>query len=98
MLSALLVLWLSWSQRKPHCRRDSKPAATHPIASFWTAAQMLEHPGQAPAAQAVMQAVETVCQAGIKKPDMGGTATTQQVTDAVAFTILQKVTALESIA
>jgi len=63
----------------------------NPIASFWTAAQMLEHLGETQAAQAVMQAIETVCQAGIKTPDVGGTATTQQVTNAVALTILQKV-------
>jgi tartrate dehydrogenase/decarboxylase/D-malate dehydrogenase len=55
----------------------------NPVASFWTAAQMLEHLGEPAAAARLMVAVEQVCAAGIMTPDVGGTATTQQVTDAV---------------
>jgi len=55
----------------------------NPVASFWTAAQMLEHLGEAEAAGRLMRAVERVTAAGILTPDVGGTATTQQVTDAV---------------
>ncbi|WP_284262273.1 tartrate dehydrogenase [Roseicyclus amphidinii] len=55
----------------------------NPVASFWTAAQMLEHLGQPAAATRLMAAVEQVCAAGILTPDVGGTATTQEVTDAV---------------
>lgn len=55
----------------------------NPVASFWTAAQMLEHLGEAPAAARLMRAVEQVCAAGILTRDVGGAATTQQVTDAV---------------
>ncbi|MBW8726315.1 MAG: tartrate dehydrogenase [Inquilinus limosus] len=55
----------------------------NPVASFWTAAQMLEHLGEAEAAGRLMRAVEQVTAAGILTPDVGGTATTQQVTDAV---------------
>ncbi|NKX43573.1 tartrate dehydrogenase [Roseicyclus persicicus] len=55
----------------------------NPVASFWTAAQMLEHLGQPAAAGRLMAAVEQVCAAGILTPDVGGTATTQAVTDAV---------------
>ena len=55
----------------------------NPVASFWTAAQMLEHLGQPAAAMRLMAAVEQVCAAGILTPDVGGTATTQEVTDAV---------------
>ncbi|MBF9058159.1 tartrate dehydrogenase [Rhodobacterales bacterium HKCCSP123] len=55
----------------------------NPVASFWTAAQMLEHLGQPAAATRLMAAVEQVCAAGILTPDVGGTSTTQEVTDAV---------------
>jgi len=55
----------------------------NPVASFWTAAQMLEHLGQPSAAARLMRAVEEVCAAGIMTPDVGGSATTQDVTDAV---------------
>jgi tartrate dehydrogenase/decarboxylase/D-malate dehydrogenase len=59
----------------------------NPVATFWTAAQMLEHLGETAAAARLMRAVETVCEAGILTPDVGGTATTQQVTDAVVDAI-----------
>ena len=55
----------------------------NPIASFWTAAQMLEHLGEREAGQRLMEAVEWVTAAGILTPDIGGTATTRQVTEAV---------------
>jgi tartrate dehydrogenase/decarboxylase/D-malate dehydrogenase len=55
----------------------------NPVASFWTAAQMLEHLGEAEGAARLMRAVEQVCAAGILTRDVGGTATTQEVTDAV---------------
>ena len=55
----------------------------NPVASFWTAAQMLEHLGEPAAATRLMAAVEQVCAAGIMTQDVGGAATTQEVTDAV---------------
>ncbi|MBV1707526.1 MAG: tartrate dehydrogenase [Hyphomicrobiales bacterium] len=55
----------------------------NPVATFWTAAQMLEHIGEKDAATRLMRAVERVCAAGILTPDVGGTATTAQVTQAV---------------
>ena len=55
----------------------------NPVATFWTGAQMLEHLGEPEAAARLMRAVEEVCAAGIKTPDIGGTATTREVTDAV---------------
>jgi tartrate dehydrogenase/decarboxylase / D-malate dehydrogenase len=55
----------------------------NPVASFWTAAQMLDHLGEAEASARLMRAVEQVTGAGILTPDVGGTATTRQVTDAV---------------
>jgi tartrate dehydrogenase/decarboxylase/D-malate dehydrogenase len=45
---------------------------------------MLEHLGEPDAAQRVMRAVESVCRDGIRTPDLGGTAKTSEVGDAVA--------------
>ncbi|WP_028054475.1 tartrate dehydrogenase [Sinorhizobium medicae] len=59
----------------------------NPIATFWTAAQMLEHLGEPEAAARLMQAVERVTEEGILTPDVGGTADTQRVTDAVCAAI-----------
>ena len=55
----------------------------NPVATFWTAALMLDHLGQAKAAQMLMAAVEQVCGEGILTPDVGGKATTRDVTNAV---------------
>ncbi|MCD7061024.1 tartrate dehydrogenase [Pelagibacterium xiamenense] len=59
----------------------------NPVATFWTAAQMLEHLGEASAAASLMQAVDRVCEEGILTPDVGGNATTREVTDAVVSAI-----------
>lgn len=59
----------------------------NPIASFWTAAQMLEHIGEREACERLMAAIERVAAAGILTPDIGGTATTRQVTEAVVDAI-----------
>jgi tartrate dehydrogenase/decarboxylase/D-malate dehydrogenase len=59
----------------------------NPVATFWTASQMLDHLGESDAAERLMKAVENVCEAGIKTPDIGGSATTQDVTDAVCDAI-----------
>ncbi len=55
----------------------------NPVATFWTAALMLDHLGHEGASARLMQAVEDVCAAGILTPDVGGKATTRDVTDAV---------------
>ena len=59
----------------------------NPVATFWTAAQMLEHLGEPAAAARLMQAVEKVTASGLLTPDLGGKATTQQVTEAVCEAI-----------
>ncbi|MGB2509141.1 MAG: tartrate dehydrogenase [Candidatus Puniceispirillaceae bacterium] len=59
----------------------------NPVATFWTGAQMLEHLGLPEEAARLMQAVEQVCNAGIMTPDVGGTATTIEVTQAVVEAI-----------
>lgn len=59
----------------------------NPVATFWTAAQMLEHLGEGDAAARLMKAVERVTGDGVVTPDVGGKATTQDVTDAVIAAI-----------
>ncbi len=59
----------------------------NPVATFWTAVQMLEHLGEGNGARRLMKAVEEVCAAGIMTPDVGGNANTQDVTDAVIAAI-----------
>jgi isocitrate/isopropylmalate dehydrogenase len=55
----------------------------NPVATFWTAAEMLAWLGEEEAAQKLMEYVEVVCEKGIVTPDLGGKATTMQVTAAV---------------
>jgi tartrate dehydrogenase/decarboxylase/D-malate dehydrogenase len=56
----------------------------NPIATFWTGAMMLEHLGEPDAAARLMRAIERVTAAGsCLTPDLGGTATTKAVTEAV---------------
>ncbi|MBX9710601.1 MAG: tartrate dehydrogenase [Xanthobacteraceae bacterium] len=59
----------------------------NPVASFWTAVQMLEHLGEMDGAARLMRAVEKVTAAGILTPDVGGKNTTRDVTDAVVAEI-----------
>ena len=59
----------------------------NPVATFWTSAQMLDHLGEHEGAARLMRAIERVCLAGILTPDVGGTATTQQVTQAMVEAI-----------
>jgi tartrate dehydrogenase/decarboxylase/D-malate dehydrogenase len=59
----------------------------NPIATFWTAAMMLEHLGEAKAAARLMKAIEAVTASGVQTPDLGGKATTADVTRAVKETL-----------
>ena len=59
----------------------------NPVATFWTGAQMLEHLGEREAAARLMRALESVTQAGVLTPDVGGTATTTEVTNAMVDAI-----------
>ncbi len=56
----------------------------NPIGQIWAASMMLEHLGHADAAAAVMTAIETVLAEGPRTPDMGGTAGTADVGQAIA--------------
>jgi tartrate dehydrogenase/decarboxylase/D-malate dehydrogenase len=56
----------------------------NPVGTFWSAVMMLEHLGEARAAGRLMRAIERVtAEAGLHTPDLGGKATTRQVTAAV---------------
>jgi tartrate dehydrogenase/decarboxylase / D-malate dehydrogenase len=56
----------------------------NPIATFWTAAMMLEHLGENEAAARLMLAIERVTATpALHTPDLGGSATTAEVTEAV---------------
>ena len=55
----------------------------NPVATFWTAAMMLDHLGEVQAAARLMAAIEKVTARGILTPDLGGEATTDLVTEAV---------------
>lgn len=59
----------------------------NPVATFWTGAQMLEHLGEREAAARLMRAVERVTASGLLTPDLGGKATTREVTEAVCDAI-----------
>jgi tartrate dehydrogenase/decarboxylase / D-malate dehydrogenase len=59
----------------------------NPIGAFWTAAMMLEHFGEKDAALRLMRAIESVTASGLHTPDLGGKATTREVTSAVCDAI-----------
>ena len=55
----------------------------NPVATFWSAAEMLTWLGEKDAADKLITCVENVCRAGILTPDLGGQARTDDVTAAV---------------
>ncbi len=59
----------------------------NPIGQIWSGAMMLDHLGQQAAAAAVVRAVEAVVAEGPRTPDMGGTATTRDIGEAVEAAI-----------
>jgi tartrate dehydrogenase/decarboxylase/D-malate dehydrogenase len=56
----------------------------NPCGAIWSAALMLEHLGLARHAARVMLSLETICLVGPRTRDIGGSATTSEVGDAVA--------------
>jgi tartrate dehydrogenase/decarboxylase / D-malate dehydrogenase len=56
----------------------------NPIGAIWSASLMLDHLGEAEAADRLMRAVEAVCKEGPRTRDIGGTGSTSEVGDAVA--------------
>ena len=56
----------------------------NPVGTFWSCVMLLEHLGETAVAQRLMQAIEAVtADRALHTRDLGGQATTQQVTDAV---------------
>ena len=56
----------------------------NPVGTFWSAVMMLEHLGQNAAASRLMKAIERVtANPSLHTPDLGGSANTREVTDAV---------------
>ncbi len=60
----------------------------NPVGALWSAVLMLEHLGEAGAAAHLMAAIERVLAAGVLPPDLGGTATTGEVAEAVAAALM----------
>ncbi len=56
----------------------------NPLGQIWSGAMMLEHLGIPAAANLVVKAMSAVLASGVKTPDLGGRASTRQVTAAVA--------------
>lgn len=61
----------------------------NPVATFWSAAEMLRWLGEGAAADRLMRSVESVCASGVLTKDLGGSADTGEVTDAVCSEILR---------
>ncbi|WP_193176970.1 tartrate dehydrogenase [Oricola nitratireducens] len=60
----------------------------NPIGAFWSASMMLDYLGEAAAAQRLLKAIEQVtANPDLHTPDLGGSATTRNVTDAVIKTL-----------
>jgi len=56
----------------------------NPVGTFWSAVMMLDHLGEAAASARLMRAIERVtADPQLHTPDLGGQATTRQVTDAL---------------
>ena len=55
----------------------------NPVGAIWSAALMLEHLAETSAARRLMEALEKVCREGPRTQDVGGTAGTREVGDAV---------------
>src|SRR6202023_3404478 len=55
----------------------------NPIGALWTAALMLDHLGEKDASLRLIEAVECVTASGLHTPDLGGKATTREVSSAV---------------
>jgi len=62
----------------------------NPIGQIWSGAMMLEHLGYAGPAGIIEKAIETVlADYNLKTPDLGGTATTKEVGNAIAESVLK---------
>ena len=60
----------------------------NPIGTILSGAMMLEHLGETSAAQIIEQAVANVLAQGLLPYDLGGTATTIQISEAIATQVV----------
>ena len=64
----------------------------NPVGTFWSCVMLLEHLGEAAAARTLMAVIEQVtADKTLHTGDLGGTATTDQVTQAVCARIADSV-------
>ena len=56
----------------------------NPVAMVWSAAMMLDFLGHRDAHDAILRAIEQVLRSGPRTPDLGGTANTTQMGEALA--------------
>ncbi|EED15951.1 tartrate dehydrogenase, putative [Talaromyces stipitatus ATCC 10500] len=59
----------------------------NPVGTFWTVVEMLNWLGEKDAASKLLECVENVCEQGVLTRDLGGNATTKEVTEAVVAEI-----------
>ena len=55
----------------------------NPVGTFWTVCEMLAWLGEEKAAKKLMESIEMVTERGVATRDLGGSASTKEVTDAV---------------
>jgi tartrate dehydrogenase/decarboxylase/D-malate dehydrogenase len=64
----------------------------NPIATIWAGSLMLEHLGEESWSREILAAIEDVLVAGqVRTPDMGGTATTREMGDAIRQRLRERV-------
>lgn len=61
----------------------------NPIGQIWTAKLMLDHFGEDELGSVLLKTIEDVTADGIKTPDIGGKATTREVTDEICRRLRQ---------
>jgi len=62
----------------------------NPAGAIWAGAMMLDHLGERDAAQLILGAMAQVLETGPRTPDLGGSATTVQMGDAVAGLVVSR--------
>lgn len=62
----------------------------NPMAAVWAGAMLLDHLGESDGAAAVMDALRSVARSGPRTPDLGGSATTIEVGEALRREILER--------
>lgn len=63
---------------------------SNPVGTFWSASEMLAWLGEESAAALMLDCVESVCENGVVTRDLGGEATTKEVTAAVCGEIRRR--------